>query len=74
MANGDVQTWNLSDVLHKQDSKLLNIAGEKHISCNIFGNKLRMEDALLAYRYLDFGQIEQIVSFSTLIQSYLQCP
>ena len=70
MANGDVQTWNLSDVLHKQDSKLLNIAGEKNISRNIFGDKLRMEDALLAY----FGQIEQIASFSALIQAYLQCP
>ena len=52
-----IQRWNLSNVLHKQDSHFfINFSREKRSNRDIFGQKLRIEDVLLTY-------FEQYVSF-----------
>ena len=61
------QSWivivqNLSNV-HKQDFHIL-ILPKKRVFCNIFGNKLSMDDVLLIY-------FEQVVSFWSQIQAYV---
>ena len=41
------QTWNLSNVLHQQDSQFCQSYPKTHVNSDIFGNKLKMEDVLL---------------------------
>ena len=45
---------------------VFNFNRDKHIICDIFGNKLRMQDVLFTY-------FEQIVGFCTQIQLQLFC-
>ena len=67
MANGQ---WPCSDVefvkcYTKARFPISKCSQRKSINRDIFGKKLRMEDALVVY----FEQIEQIVSFYTQIQN-----
>ena len=43
------QTWNLSNVLHKQEYQIFQFTREKGVNCDIFDKKLIMEGVLFIY-------------------------